>query len=244
MIRAIEEYSMNAWPAIQTALYDGWILRFAQGYTRRANSISPLYPSRLELDEKVAFCEQIYRARGLRVIYKLTTAMEPAGLDEALAEKGYLWDAPTSVQTLELSEVWEQPDTPLSMSTSPTEPWLASYISLAGIAAQNQAALRQILMAILPDKCFASIQEGGETIACGLGVRQGPWMGLFDIVTAAPRRNQGYGKRLVAGLLAWGWKAGAGRAYLQVMGNNSPALSLYASLGFREHYQYWYRVKA
>ena len=36
----LEELAMNAWPAIQTYLYDGWIVRFANGYTKRANSVT------------------------------------------------------------------------------------------------------------------------------------------------------------------------------------------------------------
>jgi ribosomal protein S18 acetylase RimI-like enzyme len=68
-------------------------------------------------------------------------------------------------------------------------------------------------------------------------------VGLFDIVTAAPFRRRGLGTQLILHLLQWGKTNGARRAYLQVMCNNDPALRLYTGLGFREIYQYWYRVR-
>jgi hypothetical protein len=34
VIQEIEEISLNAWPSLQQILYDGWILRFANGYTK------------------------------------------------------------------------------------------------------------------------------------------------------------------------------------------------------------------
>ncbi len=52
MIRLIEEISMDAWPSAQTLLYDGWVLRFSGGYTRRANAVYPLYSSSLDVNEK------------------------------------------------------------------------------------------------------------------------------------------------------------------------------------------------
>ena len=45
--RRLEEVAMNAWPALQQMLFDGWIVRFAQGYTKRANSVHPRLASDL-----------------------------------------------------------------------------------------------------------------------------------------------------------------------------------------------------
>ena len=66
-LRRIEEAGFNAWPALQTNLLDGWVLRFADGYTKRANSINPTYPSdRDDLADHVSRCEAIYRERRLQ----------------------------------------------------------------------------------------------------------------------------------------------------------------------------------
>ena len=67
----IEEQSLNAWPALETYLYDGWLLRFSKGYTKRANSVNALCSGSLSLDKKIAFCETRYRDRGLRPTFRL-----------------------------------------------------------------------------------------------------------------------------------------------------------------------------
>ncbi len=55
IITALEELSLNAWPSHQTLLLDGWIIHLANGYTRRANSVNPLYPGNQALDQKINF---------------------------------------------------------------------------------------------------------------------------------------------------------------------------------------------
>ena len=47
---------------------------------------------------------------------------------------------------------------------------------------------------------------------------------------------------LVQALLHWGAEAGATSAYLQVRAQNTPALRLYESMGFKTAYGYHYRV--
>jgi hypothetical protein len=56
----IEELTLNHWPSLQTLLYDGWVLRFAEGHTKRANSVNPIYTFKQPVDEKITQCEQLY----------------------------------------------------------------------------------------------------------------------------------------------------------------------------------------
>src|SRR5580693_6740913 len=86
-ITQLEELSINAWPSLQTLVYDGWVLRFADGYTKRANSSNPLYEGVLDVDEKIDACEKLYSGRRLDTVFKLTTASHPADLDRILSAR-------------------------------------------------------------------------------------------------------------------------------------------------------------
>lgn len=245
-ITHLEELSLNAWPARQTVYYDGWVLRFADGYTRRANSVNPLYPSSLPLPEKIAHCERVYASQGLRTVFKLTPAVHLVELDHALAERGYREEAPTSVQTLDLDG--DAPLAPAGTSAAGAVPcerdeWLRIFARLSNAEDRNMAIMADLLAAVVPPVCYLTLACDGAVIAAGLAVAERGHIGLFDVVTATHARNRGFGRLLVAGLLRWGREQGASRAYLQVVCDNAPALRLYAALGFREAYRYWYRVR-
>jgi len=243
MTTFIEELSLNAWASLQTVMYDGWIIRFAGGYTKRANSVNPLYPSTLDLGEKIHFCESMYQNKKLPVVFKITPAVYPANLDEELSANGYQKDSATSVQVMELDPVNVQVAGQICLQEDLSDEWLDNFCRMSAVSEPNRVTLRQILTNIVPRRCFVSLQSDGRIIACGLGVLQSAYIGLFDIVTDSTFRRCGYGQQLVESILAWGKQNKAEKAYLQVMLNNPPALHLYEKIGFREKYQYWYRVK-
>jgi N-acetylglutamate synthase len=242
VIRTVEELSMNAWPSLQTLLYDGWVLRFADGYTKRANSVHPLYSSSLNVEEKVQACEEIYQGKELDVVFKLTPSAQPENLEQVLAAKGYKADSHTSVQVLELDGVDKAP-AQTALLTEDLHEWLPAYCRLSNIGGRRELTLEQLLHNVVPVLCLASIRYQGQIVACGMGVLQDRFVGLFDIVTDANFRGRGFGKQLMLNILAWGKRNGAHTAYLQVMLSNEPALRLYSGLGFKEIYTYCYRIK-
>ena len=75
-------------------MYDGWLLRFASGYTRRANCVHPLYPSNVKLIEKIPYCEALFREKDILCRFKLNDDPDLTELDTALAAQGYTLDAP------------------------------------------------------------------------------------------------------------------------------------------------------
>jgi ribosomal protein S18 acetylase RimI-like enzyme len=241
-----EELSLNAWPAFETLLLNGWVVRFAGGYTRRSNSVVPLYPGPAVENgavDRIAACEALYRQRGLPTVFKLTGASQPAGLDDLLAARGYQAEAHTSVQLLDL-KTWQPPDRAQSdIRPVPDEAWLAAFARMSAIKGQNRILHERILASIIPSRAFACLSSGGQIAACGLGVLQDGHLGLFDIVVDPDLRRRGYGEQVVRDLLAWGKHNGAHTTYLQVMLNNPPALALYARVGYQAAYSYWYRGK-
>jgi GNAT superfamily N-acetyltransferase len=250
--RFLEEVSLSAWPALQTVFVDGWVARLSNGFTRRANSINPLFHSLRSFEENLAECEALYAHRDQRVVFKISPAAQPPGLDDLLAQRGYALEATTSVQTLSFETRAKPPaaaragdaaNAVWSGTERLSDEWLNAVVSLTAVAERHHETLRQMLAGLAPPACFASLSAGGQIAACGLGVLHGGWMGLFDIVTHPQKRGQGYAQRLIGQLLDWGASRRATGAYLQVMLNNPPALALYKRLGFVEAYRYWYRVK-
>jgi ribosomal protein S18 acetylase RimI-like enzyme len=244
IITQLEELSINAWPSLQTMLYDGWVLRFSDGYTKRANSSNPLYGGVLSVDEKIDACEKLYSDRRLDTVFKLTAASCPAGLDGTLSARGYVLEPGCAVQTLDLQNgIAKLGDPAVTLSSDVSDGWLSAFCQMSDLDQRKKGTAERMLLNIVPQKRLASISDNERgIIACGMAVLQGDHVGLFDIVTHKDLRRRGHGRQLVSGLLHWAKENGARRAYLQVTLDNEAALSLYSGLGFVESYRYWYRI--
>jgi ribosomal protein S18 acetylase RimI-like enzyme len=242
LYRRLEEVALNAWPALQQMLFDGWVVRFARGYTKRANSITPLFAAQLDSAAKIATCERLYAARGLPPVFRLTPFSCPAELDQMLAQRGYRRIDHTAVMHRDL-----QAGTSLTPSTAvlrheSVSDWIRLWCALHGAAVEQHHTHQAMLDLIPATRLLVSLVQADQVVACGLGVLEHDFFGLFDLVTAPLQRQRGYGGALVSGMLAWARQHGATHAYLQVLHDNAPAHRLYVRLGFQEIYPYWYRV--
>ncbi len=245
VILRIEEAAFNAWPALNVLLYDGWLLRFANGYTKRANSVNGLYQSQLPLVTKIKYCETIFVQQSLPPIFRLTPLIDPHELDQQLHTRGYKLIHRSAVHWLDLQEFAPVPNNRTVILTGPQaiDDWLFSFHDL-NPQRQDVTTHKQMLQRTLGSLCLMVLPVNNRVVACGLAVAEGDYLGLFDIVTAVDKRRRGYGLEITTSLLAWGQSMQARYAYLQVMKHNHPATSLYHGLGFQELYTYWYRVAA
>ncbi|MCL2199541.1 MAG: GNAT family N-acetyltransferase [Defluviitaleaceae bacterium] len=239
--KVYEELSINAHPALQTQIYDGWILRYANGYTKRANSISPLYPSSIDINTKISDCEKRYSSRGLPTIFKLTDAADPA-IDKALNERGYSLIEPTYVMEMDLrGKSFATHDCILLPHAD--EAWLDAYCTFSKYDISKKETAMQILSNVTNTMLCGRITENGETISCGSAVIEQGYMGLLNVVVEESRRRKGFGTKICESLLAEAKRLGAHTAYLQVVQENEKAVELYKKIGYKAVYSYWYRVK-
>jgi N-acetylglutamate synthase len=243
MIREIEEISMNAWPALQTMHYDGWILRFANGVTKRLNSVNPIYGSKIDVDEKIEYCENLYQLQNLPPCFRITEIVRPSGLDQKLEAHGYEHIFDVAVQLVNINGLKIAPDRNIQIAEKMDETWLDDYIRMNEVNPANKPVLKKIIEQIIVTRGLFTLHKNGMPVGCGLGVVENRHIGLFDIVIDKDYRNQGLGQILIESILAWGRNKGAEYGYLQVLVDNDPAVRLYTKVGFKEEYRYWYRLK-
>ena len=244
--RQIEESSLRAWPALSETDFDGWRLRFSNGYTRRANSITPLDESRLDLHDKVATCERLYLERGLPPIFRLTP-FAPNGLDTLLEQRGYRLGDRVDVlaRSLDAPVLRWRPAVKARVQTHSPNAWLKIFDSLSGIHSDEiRANHRQILEKVSGVRRLVALSPQTKPSACGMSVLDGDQLGLFDLITAAAERDKGHASELLFRTLAWGRRNGARLAYLQVLDRNVAAQRIYDRAQFRLVYRYHYREKS
>jgi GNAT superfamily N-acetyltransferase len=242
----IEEAAFRAWPAEEVVDLSGWRLRFTHGVTRRANSVWPNgWYGEATLGERLDAVEAFAASRGIAPSYQVTAVARPSELDAVLAARGYSIDAPTIVETLELSQRTphaEHRGLEVSVATAANADWLTIAVDRA-----RYAGVRNHLLGLLErigDRAgFGLVRSAEGPIAIGLGVAEGPWLGIFGMVTVPEARRRGAATAILRALAAWGAERGASRAYLQVERENEAARALYASAGFVPAYEYHYRTK-
>jgi N-acetylglutamate synthase len=232
--------ALRAWPALETERIGGWEVRFAGGFTKRANSVQAVGAPDGTLQDVVARCEDWYAARDRPCVIRLTPLADPS-LPEHLGARGYGEVEPSSVLHRPLTEPIPGPD----LVEMGADEWSRTYARLRGLDERSCGTLREILDRIEPPLFLGGLPtaDAEGPVACGMAVADAGAVGLFDLVTHRSHRGRGYGRRMVEGLLGWGIQRGAQHAYLQVVRANTPAWSLYASMGFVPRFDYRYLVK-
>ena len=89
-IRTHECRAFRTWPAATMERLDGWILRFNDGVTHRANSVFTVdFPEGSDAAAAIAAAEAFFAAHGQPPCFMISPASIPRDLDRRLAARGY-----------------------------------------------------------------------------------------------------------------------------------------------------------
>ncbi len=213
--RKAQERAFALFPDLETAPLGDWTLRASASHpARRGNSVLAFGPSPSlaePVGTSVAAVTAWYADRNKRPI----CAVLPDSAEHRLFERAG-WVPESS-----------EPDTQfLIASVAHVQ---RTKLSSDGVDIEETNGL-----------AIARIEIGGTNVATGIAAYADDWVGFRSIEVDPGQRRKGHATAIMAALVEWGAEQGASTAYLQVLGDNNPALALYARLGFSLHHTYRY----
>lgn len=241
LIIGLESRLLNAWPSFDYQAYDGWLLRLANGYSKRANSATPFLPGATLDDELIDYMIARFVEANVRPTFRLN-GVEAPDADERLKLRGFKEIEPTQVLVAPIANGDCEPDPEVALEPHASKRWVRDAAASYGGDKADDAILLQIVSRIRAKAAFATLSLDEKPVAWGFAVVERGYVGLYDIVVAPDLRGIGLGRRVVSSLMAWGCREGAHSAYLQVREENEVAISLYKALGFESAYRYTHRV--
>ena len=238
-IASIERATLTAVAPERVGTIDGWLLPMDPGTVGRAHSAVPLHHGRHD-PAWIGEIAQRYRDAGLRPVFRLpdVPAFEPWW--PALAALGFKGEQPTLTQTgaldglLGLANGTEG----VSLDPRPDAAWMAMFLG-EGLDPVDGAS-RSRALSRAEGTLFASLREGGQTLACGAASFAEGWLSMHGLRTAAGQRGRGLAGRMIRAMALEAQRRGIARAFLQVDGSNAPALALYRRAGMVTAWPYTY----
>ncbi|PRX97349.1 GNAT family N-acetyltransferase [Allonocardiopsis opalescens] len=223
-----------AWPAVRVEERHGWLLRHADGFSSRANSVWPRGEP-ADPGAAIAAAEDFYARHGAAPRFQIFPEAQPE-LDAALAARGYRAERATVAMSAGL------PAAPPSgggaaFGARPGPDWFELWWAVDGRGAPAQRAAARAILTGCP-AWYGALDEAAVVRA----VPQADRLGIYCLAVAPERRGRGYARELLAAALDRGAAHGCREAYLMVTESNSAAIRLYRSAGFEPRGRYHYRV--
>ncbi|MFX1281022.1 MAG: GNAT family N-acetyltransferase [Promethearchaeota archaeon] len=244
----LQEFLMNSWPAKHYFFLNGWILRFTDGVTFRANSVFPIrYTGTQEtLNYDIKLVEYAYNRHKLEPVFTMPEFYEPSNLKEILLQQGYYSFDHTialSINVEEIQRVDIMNDFTYCILDSRTEE-IAEFLAAFSKRDENEQKIIQKInqRIIIPKKCYMIAKDREKVIATLLAVLvpQG-YLYIGDVFVHPDYRRQGIATSMLVNLISrWGIDNSVKYIWLQVERKNNKALNLYYKLGMKQIYNYFY----
>lgn len=239
-ILQLEHAFLEAWPAVESKQDGGWISRFGDGYTKRANSTQAMDPSD-DGDAEKRLMQLVEDANHYKIVptFRVTPLTGPKVI-AALNHLGWKSIETSLVLVMPLGACG-QPKHEIQTFAISDPAWYTKQAELSGYEPKTVLALKALLGRIDVEAAGFLIENEGEVVAAALATVSSGIGVYLNVVVRADLRGEGLGRSVMLAALEWSRSAGATWAAIQVVASNSPAVNLYRSLGFKEIYRYHYR---
>lgn len=241
LVSACETRIVNAWPAPTTLVVDQWVVRFANGYSGRANSASSLREGG-DMDETtLAFVEGLYRQAGLPPRIRFTPLVAESAR-RRFAERGYRIETASFGMVAELDPNLHPPAPGMLTTAQAEDAWIDGVCAHQTGNKRNREHLGAIVSGVRVPAAFATLLHEGRPAAYAMSVAERGMAEIGAVIVDEALRGKGLGKQMMLGLMGWAAAQGCSQAYLQVDQSNGLAFEMYKGLGFRTVYAYETRI--
>jgi ribosomal protein S18 acetylase RimI-like enzyme len=243
LTQACEERIINCWPAIETMVFGDFVLRFANGYSGRANAATAIRHGADMPPDDLAELVRLYAAAGIVPRIRTSPLVAPA-LIERLTRAGWINEVTSIGMVMPLRGRAFARDSRVEISGTLDDLWIEGVCQRQPPEKQDAATFRAMMERLRVTAGFARLWHEGEPAALGLTALDRGFAEIGSVIVDGAVRGRGMGRALVESQLAWAMENGAERAFLQVDSRNAVAIGLYRSLGYRELYRYGQYVPA
>jgi N-acetylglutamate synthase len=224
----MERAHVLAWPALSTAVIEGWLWRCSGGGSQRANSVSTIDYSGPDMAAAVREVEARYQAHGMPTRFHICDETLPVALGGMLLTRGYREGEATT--TMFKRAEWRGVVPDVEQRDNPSADWLD--VHLGEISESRRGVNALILDQVPAPRAFFGCRRNGRLVATALGVAGFGCAVIECVTTRAVERRRGAALAVLTALETWAARQGADLIGLQVVTVNAPALALYRRLGF------------
>jgi N-acetylglutamate synthase len=239
--------AVDFWPPLEQLPLGDWVLRAADGFSARANSVLTVGDPGRPWVEALGVVRRFYADRGLPAWVQVPDGsparafLEGRGWRSARpGDLGVAFQVGGVAAARRAARALLPAEPPVvAQAPVPDRGWLAEddrALAAGDVALRVLTGPAAVTFAAVLDEQGAVVAKGRAALSTGGDA----WLGLTDLWVAAGHRRRGLGAVVVAALLSWGAERGAGTVCLQVRRDNTGALAFYERLGLTTHHTYAY----
>ncbi|MHA1915990.1 MAG: GNAT family N-acetyltransferase [Promethearchaeota archaeon] len=247
-IKRFQEFLMNSWPAKHYYFLNGWVLRFTDGVTDRANSVFPIEytGNKKNLKNDIDNVERAYKAHSLQPVFTIPESHNPKNLVDNLLSRGYQKYDHTRTLSIKIGELRSSvinEEFEYTFFNSRVKNFSDFLAKFSKRSAEDLVVINEVSQrTIIPKKCFIVGTKGNEVIGTLMAVLvpQG-FLYVGDVFVHPDFRRQGVATSMLNKLKnEWSLSNEVKTIWLQVEKVNTNALDLYLKLGMTKLYDYFY----